>query len=172
LVVNSLDLDILGKAFWLGLSVATMGFPPILVYLYEIKSGKIKDWFMTNKKERRDVQIAWFLGAVLFTAFAWIMTAPEVLLVLALILLVLSLIFTTINFFWKISVHMMGVTLFTMMATLVYSVNFIWLFLLVFLVGWARIKLGAHSTLQVFIGAIVTVKITFVIFNLFFPGFG
>ena len=167
LVVNSSDLGITGKILWLASGIVIMGLPPTLVYLYEKKIGKIKDWFMTNRAERRDVQIAWFFGAAIFSFLTWYLDASRLLLALGLTFLALSLLITLINFYWKISVHMVGVSLFAMVAILVYSSAFVWLLSLILLVGWARIKLQAHTFLQVSIGCILTISVVYFVFGLF-----
>ena len=167
IVVSSLDMSLINKLQWLALAVVMMGLPPIVVYLYEKTTGKIKDWFMTNRAERKDVQFAWFFGAASFSLLAWYLEAPRLLLALGLTLLCLSLLITLVNFYWKISVHMMGVSLFVMIAIFVYSLALSWLVFLIFLVGWARIKLGAHTFLQVSFGAILTIVVFYTVFGIF-----
>lgn len=122
---------------------------------------------MTNKAERRDVQLAWFFGAAAFSLLAWYLQAPRLLLALGLTFLSLSLLITLINVYWKISVHMMGVSLFVMISVLVYSPMLAWLVLLIVIVGWARIQLRAHTFLQVAAGCILTIMITYTVFGFF-----
>ena len=66
LIVNRLELDFPTKIFWFVVAVVLGGVPPVAVLIYEKKIGKIHDWFMTNRLERRDVQLAWFFGSGLF----------------------------------------------------------------------------------------------------------
>lgn len=167
LIVNSLDVGLTAKAFWLVLGIVIMGLPPIAVYFYEKKIGKIKDWFMTNRAERRDVQFAWFFGSLGFSLLARYLDAPRQLLAIGLVLLILSLVVTVVNFYWKISVHMVGVSLFAMVAVLVYSSAFAWLLGLIVLVGWARIRLGAHTFLQASLGTLLTILVVFSVFAFF-----
>ena len=167
LVVNSLNLNSEGKLFWFITAIVLGGFPPIMVLLYEKKIGKIHDWFMTNRLERRDVLIAWFFGSGLFLIVANLLSAPRLLLALSLTMLLVSLLVTFATFFWKVSVHMVGVNLFVLLLLLVYSANFLWLVILIPLVAWARITLHAHTLSQVTVGSILTIVITYLVFSLF-----
>ncbi len=167
IVCSQLPLSIEAKAGWFALAVLLGGLPPILVYLYERKSGKIHDLFITNRAERRDVQLAWFFGSGIFFLVALVFDAPRLLLALSLTLVILSLLLTVVSNYWKISVHMVGVTLFVMVLLLSTSVNFFWFLLLIPLVAWARVSLGQHTLSQVTGGTVLTVLITYLVFNLF-----
>ncbi len=166
LVITNLDLNLSDKSLWLILAIVLMGLPPLWVYFYEKRIGKIKDWFMTNRVERRDVQFAWFFGALLFSLTAGFFEAPRLLLALALTIFTLSLFISLITLYWKISVHMMGVTLFVTVAVLVQSPSLAWLFLLVPLVAWARIRLKAHTYLQAALGTLLTFTATYFTFTI------
>ncbi len=167
LVTLQLALSTEAKAGWFLVAVIFGGLPPVLVYLYERKTGQIHDLFITNRVERRDVQLAWFLGSGLFFLVALFFEAPRLLLALSLTLVWLSLLITIISFYWKVSVHMVGVTLFVMILVLSYSVNFWWLLVLLPLVGWARIRLGHHTLSQVTVACLLTIIVTYFTFNLF-----
>ncbi len=167
LVVNSLDISFNAKVFWFVFAVLLGGLPPLVVLIYEKRVGKIHDWFMTNRLERRDVQLAWFFGSALFLLFANYFSAPRLLMALSLTLLLLSLLITFATLFWKISVHMVGVSLFVLLLLLVFSANFLWLTILIPLVAWARVSLKAHTLTQVTVGSIVTILITYLVFSFF-----
>lgn len=167
LVSLKLPLGDSAKLGWFLLAVFIGGFPAAFVYLYERKTGQIRDWFITNRVERRDVQLAWFVGSGLFFLCALFFEAPRLLLALSLTLVWLSLVITIISLYWKVSVHMVGVTFFVMVLLLSYSVNFFWLLFLLPLVGWARIRLGHHTLSQVTIATLVTIGVTYFVFNLY-----
>lgn len=166
-VITNLDIVLELKIVWFLTAVGLAGVPALAVLFYEKKTGKIHDWFIRNRDERRDVQIAWFVGSVLFFIITVIFAAPRLLEALALTLLLLSLLITTATFYWKISVHMVGVSLFVLIFLLVYSSSFLPLALFIPLVGWARVKLGAHTLTQVSAGALVTILITYLVFSRF-----
>ena len=155
------------KFNWFLVAITLGGLPPLVVYLYERKTGQIKDWFITNRVERRDVQIAWFVGSGLFFLVALFYEAPRLMLALSLTLVWLSLLITIISLFWKISVHMVGVTLFVMILLFSYSANALWLLTLLPLVAWARVELGHHTLTQVTVATALTVVSTYFVFYLY-----
>jgi len=67
-----------------------------------------------------------------------------------------------INLKWKISIHASGIT--GPATFLFYSFGMIAIpfFLLVLPVGWARLRLNAHTPAQVLAGATLTVAITWI----------
>lgn len=167
LVTFQLPLDSEARLSWFLIAVLFGGLPPALVYLYERKTGKIRDWFITNRVERRDVQLAWFAGSGLFFLVALFFEAPRLLLALSLTLVWLSLLITIISVYWKVSVHMVGVTIFVMIMLLVYSANALWLILLLPVVAWARVRLGHHTLSQVTAATIMTIIVSYFVFNLY-----
>ncbi len=167
LVICQLEISFEAKVFWFFTAVVLGGLPPLLVLVYEKKIGKIHDWFMTNRLERRDVQLAWFFGSGLFSLIAIWLSAPRLLIALSVTLVVLSLVITLATLYWKISVHMVGVSLFVMLLLLVFSASFLWAATLIPLVAWARVRLKAHTLSQVTVGSLVTIFITLLVFNLF-----
>jgi membrane-associated phospholipid phosphatase len=65
-----------------------------------------------------------------------------------------------VTLFWKISVHAAGVT--GPLTFLVFRLGFLWglLYLLVLPVGLLRLRLGQHTVLQLFAGAILSAALT------------
>ena len=167
LVTLRLPLTLESKIVWFVVAILLGGLPPTAVYLYERKTGKIHDWFITNRVERKDVQLAWMLGSGLFFLTALFFDAPRLLLALSLTLVWISLLITIVSLYWKISVHMVGVTLFVMVLLLTYSANYFWALALLPLVAWARIKLGHHTLSQVTVATILTIIVTYFVFNLY-----
>lgn len=167
LIISSLNLGIEAKVFWFTTAVVLGGLPPAVILIYEKKIGKIHDWFMSNRLERRDVQFAWFFGSVLFLFTAYLLEAPRLLVALSTTMLLLSFLITIATLFWKVSVHMVGVSLFVLLLLLVYSPSFLWVVILIPVVGWARIKISAHTLTQVTVGSIVTILVTYTVFNFF-----
>lgn len=167
LIVSSLNISFEEKIFWFLLAVLLGGLPPAVVLIYEKRSGKIRDWFMTNRLERRDVQLAWFFGSLLFLIAANFLDAPRLLVALSVTMLILSLLITLATLFWKVSVHMVGVSLFVLLLLLVYSASFLWVAVLIPLVAWARVKISAHTLTQVTIGSIITIIVTYISFSFF-----
>jgi membrane-associated phospholipid phosphatase len=85
-------------------------------------------------------------------------------------LLIVAIAYTTIyliTFYWKISLHtsinMIGIT-FINMAT---GWHYIWLYALIPVVAWSRLKLEKHTPAQLFWGAVIP-YIEIAVIRLFF----
>lgn len=76
----------------------------------------------------------------------------------------ISSIFALINLKWKISVSAAGISIPSTLAVLIFGLQFIFLFVLLFPIGFISIKLNKHSILQTLAGSIVAILITFVIY--------
>lgn len=100
--------------------------------------------------------LSYLLGAIALR----LAQAPSVVTALMICYLGNSLIMMLVSLKWKISVHASGITGPT--TVLVYSLGpaASLLSMLLIPVGWARIKLGAHSLAQVSAGALLTIATT------------
>ena len=168
--ILSLEEPLRNKLLWLFTFLVVSGLPPVLILIYERRVGKISNWFMTNRVERKDVEIAWLLGSLVLFSLLFLSNAPRLLLALGLATLLISFALATINTFWKVSFHMVGITFLTLVMVLVYSPVFLWLAIFLPLLAWARVLLGHHTLTQVTVGTLLTVVITlgsFAVFNLF-----
>ncbi len=118
-----------------------------------LKSGKLSDWDITDRKERMSI----YLFAVLTHLFGVLLALFIGKYVLFRILLVwwsMAVVFFVVTLFWKISVHA-GVN-----AALVVFVNhfygwdrYWWLIGGLILVMWARVRSNKHTWVQVLVGA-------------------
>ncbi|MFI5164865.1 MAG: PA-phosphatase [Bacteroidia bacterium] len=136
---------------------------PLFNSLILLRAKQIKSLSMETKEERRIPLLA---TALFFAAQYYILQKSVVPLTLKLLVLsaTLSVILTVIiNFFWKISAHMIGIGgVVGAMFALSYITHFKngeWLMIgLIFLagiIGMARLQLKAHSPAEVFAGFIV-----------------
>ncbi len=167
LVLISLNSNANQKLVWGLIALIVGGLPPLVIYVYEKKIGKIKDWLITNRLERRDVQAAWFFGSGLISLIFWYLQAPRLLIATCLSLFVLSAVTSLATYIWKISIHTVGVTFLILILLLVYSSAFLPAVLLIVLISWSRIYLGHHTLSQVSAGSIATILVVYYVFNLF-----
>ena len=167
LVLYSLDV-LFSEKIVLGLIALILGaIPPTAVFLYEKRRGKIKDWFITTRIERRDVHLAWVFGSVFISIIYLQLGVPRLLLAATLSLLILSIVITLATYLWKISVHIVGITFLILILLLVFSSNYLPLVLIIGLVAWARIYLGHHTLSQVSAASILTILVVYYVFNIF-----
>ena len=155
------------KLVWLGIGFLVGALPPLIILIYEKSKGKISDWFMSSRAERRDVQLAWVFGAAIFTSLALVYGLPRLILALSLSFFTLSFLVTAINFYWKISVHTAMISLAVLALVLTYSSLLAGAVLLILLVAWARVQLGAHTWSQVSGGALLAILVVYFWFNFF-----
>ncbi len=167
LVLLKLDVSDSEKITWGLLALFFGALPPILVFLYEKKMGKIKDWMITNRLERRDVHLAWIFGSALLSLVYWQLAAPRLLIAFTLSIFVLSIVITLATFLWKISVHIVGVTMLVLTLLLVYSSTYLFGVIIIILVAWARIYLGHHTLSQVTAASILTILVIYFVFGQF-----
>jgi membrane-associated phospholipid phosphatase len=102
------------------------------------------------------VVIAFVLLLALHAARPLIATMTAVIVVL--------LLATLITRFWKISLHLVGVTGAVTAYTLLFGPLFLVLSPLVVCVGWARWRVGAHTPWQAVAGTVLAGSLTVVIF--------
>ena len=167
LVLLKLDVSDSEKITWGLLALFFGALPPILVFLYEKKMGKIKDWMITNRLERRDVHLAWIFGSALLSLVYWQLAAPRLLIAFTLSIFVLSIVITLATFLWKISVHIVGVTMLVLILLLVYSSAYLFGVLVIAIVAWSRIFIGHHTLSQVTAASILTIVVIYFVFNQF-----
>ena len=83
-----------------------------------------------------------------------------------------TLIVILINKGWKISVHAAGVSGPVAALTFVLGLNGLWFTVLIFAIGWARIKLNCHTLAQVTAGALLGFGSTFAQMYFIYHWFG
>ena len=86
--------------------------------------------------------------------------APRLVWLLALIYACLGITMFTISNFWKISLHMVGVSGFATLLTYVFGPAAAWTFLSLPLVAWARLYRRKHTPAQLVAGAVGGALIT------------
>lgn len=133
---------------------------PLVTIYYLSKQGIIPDVY-ASQKESRAIP---FVGAILsyiIGAIVLVLTgAPPIATALMLCYFGNSLIMMLVSSKWKISVHASGITGPATVLIYALGVSGFLLMLLVIPVGWARIRLHAHTLGQVLAGALLTVATT------------
>jgi membrane-associated phospholipid phosphatase len=134
-----------------------------LAVVYALKQrGVIPDIYAS----RRESRLFPFMGAILSylvgaLGLRWI-AAPSIVTALMLCYLGNSVILMVISCRWKISVHASGIAGPGTVLLFAVGAGALPFFILLLPVGWARIRLGAHTTGQVFVGALLTIGTTWI----------
>ena len=157
------------RQFW-ELSFAGLFFfaiAPVLCIFYLYLSGRISDFDMSDRMERRRAMLSFvitYLAAALF--LSWV-HAPVQLIAITWGYLGAATVIAVITRWWKISSHAFGITGPFAALFLLFNLQPLPYVIVVPLVWWARVYLRSHTIAQVLAGAAVAVISTLVFFRLF-----
>ena len=154
------------KILWLVLGVGTTAIPSAIL-IFQYKKGQISSLWSPTGPERQKAFLAWVIVVAIYSALAYWLDAPRMIVALGLILLGLGLINLLLSQSLKISVHTEATTLLALTAILAVGVSQIYLVVLIALVGWTRLYLRAHNFSEVSFGALVAILVVYSVFSLF-----
>lgn len=140
---------------------------PMLCVFYLYLSGRISDFDMSDRSERRRAFIAFVIVDVVAASFLTIVHAPTVLIAMTWGYVFATLATMCITRWWKISTHAFGVTGPFAAMFILFGLQPLPYVAVVPLVCWARVYLRAHTTAQVLGGAVLAIASTVVVFRLF-----
>ncbi len=148
-----------GKAWWLaGLHYVLGALVPLLYILWLYRRGRIDDLHLPNRRDRIGPFVLSVAGALASIMVFLNVGAPTILIAIAAGGLLQNSVLMAITTTWQISVHAAAAAALATLVGLGFGAPLGALFgTLLVLVGWARVRLGRHSTLQVVAGAIVGV---------------
>jgi membrane-associated phospholipid phosphatase len=133
---------------------------PIVVLCLLVQRGRIPDLYVSDR-ERRPVAFAPVMASYLSGAILLLLChAPSVVTAVMLCYLGNSLVMTLVSVKWKISVHASGIAGPVTALTCSFGVAALCLLGLAIPIGWARVRLGAHSVSQVVAGILLTIAAT------------
>lgn len=134
------------------------GLIPFLYFVHLLSTKEISDWDTTKREQRLKLYgftlVAHSIGVVMAFLLGKIVLAK-----ILFLFLTLAIVFTLITFIWKISIHTGVSSAAVVFLSLIFGLNWMWLFLIVFAVAWARITMKKHTLMQAVVGAILSVGI-------------
>lgn len=140
--------------------------PMIMIYIM-VKRGLLKDVYVYDRRNRfkpfLGATLCYFLGFVALLA----VSAPLLVTVLMAGYLVNTIFMMLITLRWKISIHASGIAGPATFLIYVFGIQFWWTLLLIIPVGWARLKLKAHTPAQIIVGFLLTVALTYALLSIF-----
>ena len=151
---------------WAAICIATIIVPPALYFYVRLFRGDFSDDDVSRRSERTGLYIAALLSTLVGSSILDQFDVPFVFLRLVLAAVAVTLVCMMINFRWKISVHSASIASLSMLATLFLQTAGIVFWLCAIAVGWARIRTGNHTPLQVLAGwsvAIMGVLLAFTV---------
>ncbi len=176
ILVASLEVsDTVGQAFiWWGICIMLSTILPLIDLVVRLKLGKVSDFHVTRKEERT-VPMLFNLGYLAAgAALLLILGAPREIVAIEVSSLFMIAVAFVVTFWWKISLHALGLVEIYVLLLLVFRTwtFFLWtLFFPVLIVAvcWARVYMRKHTLGQVLVGSAAGVAIpvlTFLAFGL------
>ncbi|MBM3188220.1 MAG: DMT family transporter [Chloroflexi bacterium] len=148
--------------FWaIGIALLAIGLP-VAIMLRELHKGGISDWHLSRREERlKPIPIVTGLVSTGLPALLlYLFDGPRSLLLGCLTALALVLFNLLVTLGWKISQHTAGIAATTTLVTALLGVGASPILLLIPLVAWARVKVGAHTIMQTVAGGAVGVLVS------------
>lgn len=140
---------------------------PMAIIYFMLKKGILRDAYASDRQTRFKP----FLGAVSSYLLGLVAllaaSAPLLVSVLMAGYFVNTLIMMVITLRWKISIHASGIAGPATYLMYVFGIHLWPVFLLVLPVGWARLKLKAHTPGQVLVGFFLTAALTYIQLRLY-----
>jgi len=123
---------------------------PFGFFLYSLKTKRISDFDIYDRKQRYPIFAAALLGMLAALIFIYFWGNAELLNDFAR-LFALALILVALNFKTKVSLHVALVATFALILVNDYGLS-VWLFGLIPLMAWSRVALHRHTLLEVVLG--------------------
>ncbi len=156
--------DLPHALLWWVVAVLGVSIAPTLFVLRGVRSGRYTDHHV-SVREQRLVPLLFGAACVVITFILLLaLHASRPLIATMTAVIVVLLLATLITRFWKISLHLVGITGAVTAYTLLFGPLFLFLSPLVLLVGWARWRVGAHTPWQAAAGVALAVSLTTGIF--------
>ncbi len=131
-----------------------------------VRKGWVSDWELSRRSDRPRFILVSLSSDILALVVLCSVGAPRLVWLLALIYATLGVVMFTVSNFWKISLHMVGVSGFATLLVLVFGPIAGWTYLFLPLVAWARLYRKKHTPAQLLAGAAGGVFITLSVFYL------
>jgi|YNPNPStandDraft_1061719.scaffolds.fasta_scaffold03529_5 drug/metabolite transporter (DMT)-like permease len=154
---------------WVAIVLVLSVGVPVAILWREFRRGKISDWHISNRRERlKPVPVLVSLIApIVPLVLLFLFDGPKLLIAALLSALLLVLFNLAITVRWKISQHVSGVAATTTLLTATLGLAAAPTLLLIPLIAWARIKVGAHTVMQTIAGGLAGMGITLLTLRFF-----
>ena len=151
---------------WMLIVILFASVLPMLFILVLFRLGQLSDVRLTVREQRARPLMFSLMSALVGSGILHILDAPPEIVWLCIAYAINGVVFTLITQAWKISFHS-GVAAGCMTAlTTLISIQFAWLFILLPLIGWARVHRKRHTFLQTIVAAPIAVANTAVVLQL------
>lgn len=135
-----------------GLAVLFVTAGPLMILLHLSRRGRLSDHHVAERSQRAPVLIG-VLGCM--AVGTWLLSlwgSPDTLYRMLLGLAGGLLVVMIVNLFWKLSIHAAVAAFFVLSLYAIFGPTLLWTVVVPAAVGWARVRLKAHSLAQVVAG--------------------
>lgn len=153
-------------AYWLVLTFFFSALP-MWDIKRRIKMGLVKDAHISRREDRIKPFLFSLACAVLGLVAVYAVDAPDAIRAVSWAVVLIGAAITAITVFWKISLHVSGITSIALILIILYGQIAIPLVLLVPVVAWARLILKKHTANQMAAGALIAIAIVTAVFARF-----
>ncbi len=165
-IVHRYAVTELQAFLWAAIVILFVSLIPVIFIFILFRLGRVDDLHLAVKEQRISPLFFSMVSALIGAGILHLTNAPREIIWAAIAYVVNGIVFTGITLIWKISFHS-GVSTgcVTVLMFLIHA-KFGWLFLLIPLIGWARVHRKRHTPLQTAIGALLSVVSTSILFQL------
>lgn len=158
--------QVAGAGRWWGLVAAL--FAAVIPFGYivrQVRRGRLTDHHIAVREQRR-IPLAFGVGSVLtgLLLLSWLDAPRELLALLAAGAVGLA-VCATVTYWWKLSIHCAVAGGTVVVLGTVYGPALLATAVVVALIGWARVRLGAHTPAQAVVGAVLGALIAATVFG-------
>lgn len=139
---------------WSIIALLILSGLPLAYILIGMQKGWVSDLELSHREERPRFILVSLSSDILALFILYLGGAPRLVWLLALIYACLGITMFTISNYWKISLHMVGVSGFATILVFVFGPGAWWVFLSLPIVAWARLFRKKHTPAQLLAGAI------------------
>ena len=152
---------------WLATIAPFLVFLPLIFFVVAYKLKWISDIDLSHRRERPAFLLVFIISLALASALLYFLKVPKEFFAYAFSGLVMVILASIITLSWKISFHTAVTTSVVTAIVILGGLRFWPFFLLIPVIGWARVALKKHTIYQVIGGTLLSIAITIVVFYLF-----
>ena len=151
---------------WMVIVILFASVLPMLFILLLFRRGQLSDFRLTVREQRAKPLIFSLVSALVGIGILYFLDVPREIVWLCIACVINGLVLTLITQVWKISFHSgVAAGCMTGLVTLISS-QFVYLFILLPFIAWARVHRKRHTYLQTIIAAPIAVASTAVVLQL------
>ena len=140
---------------------------PIAYMLENIKDIKMIDLHLEKKEDREKVLFITTLSVLIGYFMLSFIGMPKPLLLIELVGIINLVIISIITFKMKLSIHLAVLTIAATLVVFFLGISYLWLYLLLLPLGWARVYRDKHSLSEMLMGIFISLVVTSVVIEIF-----